>query len=335
MAVLENGRFTLFNRIAGLAHAYIRSIAEGKSGRFWVGTENGLFEISGGNSASFDTSNGMPDGRIRALQEDPDGVLWAGTATGLLRFDGKNFEAVGLGESHANVPVTAMYQDPDGTLWMGSGIGGLYRRDGDHFSMVAEPGRLGSGVGVMTRDRDGNLWIGTREEGLIRWRNRRRFSTFLDSNLFATSDLRSLLEDNEGSLWVGTYGVGLLRMRDAKFASAGETEGLLGNVTWTVAPRSAGGVWVGSDGGLSSYADGRFQHIAGPHGHENVPVRAVLEDRRSSLWVGTEGAGAYRLDQHGMESCSSRQNCWPVGGYGDGAHRGQAGPHMDGHQRRP
>jgi hypothetical protein len=65
-------------------------------------------------------------------------------------------------------------------------------------------------------------------------------------------------------------------------------------------PRQGGGLWVGSDGGLSSYVDGRFQHIAGPRGHENDPVRSVLEDRQHVLWVGTEGAGAYRLDQHGM-----------------------------------
>jgi signal transduction histidine kinase/ligand-binding sensor domain-containing protein/CheY-like chemotaxis protein/HPt (histidine-containing phosphotransfer) domain-containing protein len=297
IAVLENGHFTLFNGIAGLEHAYIRSIVEGKNGRLWVGTEKGLFEIGRGNRASFDASTGLTDGRIRALQEDSNGVLWVGTATGLLRFDGKQFEPVPLG-GRAQTSVTAMYEDADGTLWMGSAAGALYRREGDHFSVVAEPGRLGSVVRVLTRDHDGNLWIGTREGGLVRWRDG-QFST-LAGNLFATSDLRSLLEDNEGSLWVGTYGVGLLRLRDPKFASAGEPEGLQGNLTWTVTPRSGGGVWVGSDGGLSSYIDGRFQHIAGPRGHENVPVRSVLEDRRNALWVGTEGAGAFRIDEHGM-----------------------------------
>jgi signal transduction histidine kinase/ligand-binding sensor domain-containing protein/DNA-binding response OmpR family regulator len=298
LAVLENGHFSSFTRIEALRHAYIRSIVAGGSGRLWVGTENGLFEIGGGHSASFDVSNGLPDGRIRSLQEDTDGTLWVGTATGLLRFDGKRFDSVSLGDGPTQASVTAMYEDADGTLWMGSGSGALYRRDDNRFTVVAKPGRLGSVVRVLTRDHDGNLWIGTGAGGLVRWRNG-EFSS-LASNLFATSDLRSLLEDNEGSLWVGTYGVGLLRLRDAKFVSAGEPEGLQGNLTWTVTPRSGGGVWVGSDGGLSSYIDGRFQHIAGPRGHENVPVRAVLEDRRHVLWVGTEGAGAYRLDEHGL-----------------------------------
>src|SRR5277367_6836989 len=110
----------------------------------------------------------------------------------------------------------------------------------------------------------------------------------------------AIREDDEGSLWIGSHGSGLLRLRDGKFASAGEPEGLQGNLTWTIAERSRGGLWVGSDGGLSIYQDGRFKHVDGPRGHDRVAVRAVLEDRRKVLWVGTEGAGAYRLDQDGM-----------------------------------
>jgi signal transduction histidine kinase/ligand-binding sensor domain-containing protein/DNA-binding response OmpR family regulator len=298
IAVLQNGHFAPFTRIPGLAHAYVRAIVEGHAGRLWVGTENGLFEIGGGRARSFDASTGLRDNRIRALQEDRNGVLWIGTASGLQRFDGKRFDTVPLGAGSTQVSVTAIHEDEDGTLWMGTASGALYRSAGGHFDVVAEPGRLGSVVRVLTRDHDGNLWIGTRSGGLVRWRNG-RFSA-LTSNLFAASDLRSLLEDNEGSLWVGSYGVGLLRLRDGKLAAAGEPEGLQGNVTWTIAPRKSGGVWVGTDGGLSSYVDGKFQHIAGPRGHENVPVRSVLEDRQNALWVGTEGAGLYRLDQHGM-----------------------------------
>jgi signal transduction histidine kinase/ligand-binding sensor domain-containing protein/CheY-like chemotaxis protein/HPt (histidine-containing phosphotransfer) domain-containing protein len=298
VAVLENGRFKPFTKIAGVAHAYVRAIAEGGAGRLWLGTENGLFEVGGASARSFDASSGLRDSRIRALHEDHDGALWVGTGAGLLRFDGKHFDAVPLGAGSTGVPVTAIHEDTDGTLWMGTATGALYRGTGSHFDVVAEPGRLGGGVCMLMRDRDGSLWIGTHGGGLVRWRNG-KFST-LTGNLFAASDLDSMLEDDEGSLWIGSHGAGLLRLRDGKFASAGEPEGLRGNLTWTVAARSSGGLWVGSNGGLSIYNDGRFQHIAGPHGHESVAVRALLEDRRKVLWVGTEGAGAYRLGENGM-----------------------------------
>jgi signal transduction histidine kinase/ligand-binding sensor domain-containing protein/CheY-like chemotaxis protein/HPt (histidine-containing phosphotransfer) domain-containing protein len=298
IAVLENGHFTPYSRVAALTHAYVRAIKAGTDGRFWVGTENGLYEIGGTRAVSFDASSGLLDGRIRALQEDGEGVLWVGTVGGLQRFDGRRFQNVPLGADSTDVSVTAMQRDPDGTFWVGTGTGALYRAVRGHFEVVAEAGRLGSVVSVLTRDRDGNLWIGTSGGGLVRWRNG-QFAR-LATNDFATTDLKSLLEDDEGSLWIGSDGFGLLRLRDGKFASAGEPEGLIGNLTWTVTPRRSGGVWVGSDLGLSSYVDGRFQHVDGPPGHEKAPVRAVVEDSRNVLWVGTEGGGLYRLDAHGM-----------------------------------
>ena len=298
LAVLENGQFTSYRGSAGLAHAYVHAIVEGKSGRIWVGTESGLFEADSGSAVSFKATAGLRDVRIQALLEDRDGMLWVGGAGGLQRFDGKRFDVVPLGLGGADAPVTSLHADADGTLWIGTGNGALYRRSGEQLDVIAAPGRLGSLVSALARDRDGNLWIGTRGGGLVRWRNG-NFDT-LATNLFATSDLQSVVEDEEGSLWIGSHSVGLLRLRDGKFASAGESEGLRGNLTWTMTPRQAGGLWVGSDGGLSSYVDGRFQHIAGPRGHETDPVRSLLEDRQHVLWVGTEGAGAYRLDQHGM-----------------------------------
>jgi diguanylate cyclase (GGDEF)-like protein/PAS domain S-box-containing protein len=298
IAVLENGHFTRLLRIPGLEHADITAIAEGNAGRFWVGTEGGLFEIGGGRALSYGAPSGLRDGRIRALHESRDGVLWVGTDSGLLRFDGKRFEEAPLGPGSTSVSVTAIHEDGDGTLWMGTGTGGLYRRSGNHLDVMAEPGRLGSVVQMLTRDHDGNLWIATIGGGLVRWRNG-EFNS-LTSNLFAESDLRALLEDDEGSLWVGSSVVGLLRLRDGKFVTAGEPEGLQGNLTWSISPRSRGGVWVGTDKGLSSYVDGRFQHVTGPKGYEDAMVRTAVEDRRNVLWVGTQRAGVYRLDERGM-----------------------------------
>jgi diguanylate cyclase (GGDEF)-like protein/PAS domain S-box-containing protein len=298
IAVLQNGHFTPLLRIPELERAEITAFAEGNAGHFWVGTESGLFEIGGGRAVSYGAPSGLRDGRIRALHESRDGVLWVGTDSDLLRFDGKRFEEAPLGPGSTGVSVTAMHEDADGTLWVGTGTAGLYRRSGDHFDVMSEPGRLGSVIQMLMRDHDGNLWIATIGGGLVRWRNG-EFSS-LTSNLFAESELLALLEDDEGSLWVGSSTVGLLRLRDGKFVTAGEPEGLQGNLTWSISPRSSGGVWVGTDRGLSSYVDGRFEHVSGPKGNENTMVRTVVEDRRNVLWVGTQRAGIYRLDERGM-----------------------------------
>jgi signal transduction histidine kinase/ligand-binding sensor domain-containing protein/CheY-like chemotaxis protein/HPt (histidine-containing phosphotransfer) domain-containing protein len=296
VAVIEHGHFRTV-AVGPLKHAFVRAFAEGRNGRIWVGTEAGLIEIQGDGATSFDVADGLTDDRVRALAVGPDGILWVGTLSGLQRFDGRHFETEPLRSPQLLEPVTSLYQDPRGPLWIGSGVGGLYRRTGDRVDMVAEPGRLGSMIRALTRDHDGNLWIAARGGGLVRWRNG-EFSA-LATGLFANGDLRSLMEDVEGSLWVGSYGVGLLRLHDGKFVTAGEPEGLSGNLSWVITPRKRGGIWIGTDGGLSSYVDGRFQHRDLPTGAKNVRVRAIVEDRDERLWVGTEGAGTIRLDPDG------------------------------------
>src|SRR5882757_1687602 len=306
IVVLENGRFTAFNRVVQLEHAYVRSIVGGKDGRIWVGTENGLFEIGGGRGLIYNEANGLPDSRIRALHEDHEGVLWVGTGKGLVRFDGKHFETVPLTAESAGAPVTAFHEDDDGTFWVGTEKGALYRRAENRFDAMIRPNPTSGGlasVNALIRDHDGNLWICT-DHGLVRWRDGELSA--LTGGLFAVSELTAILEDNEGSLWVGSSAVGLLRLRDGRFITTGEPEGLPSDMIWTIAPRKSGGLWVGSNLGLGSYVGGRYQHVAGPRGHENIKVRSVVEDRQGALWAGTVGAGLFRLDQRGMKLFNRR-----------------------------
>ena len=309
MAVLENGRIKPYT-VAGLAHVPILAILEDHAGRLWVGTDKGLIEIDQEQHARvFGIADGLRDAGIRALLEDRNGKIWVATATGgLHRFDGTDFESIQPSSSQIVDPISTMYEDHDGTVWFGTETGGLYRKSGDHFDVVA-PGRatrFGGSLYAFTRDRDGNLWIATYGRG-IRSRLRDGVISAPDGNHALSVDVRSLYEDNEGSLWVGSSGNGLLRFRDGKFVPLGIPEGLQGNVAWSITPRAAGGIWVGTDAGVSNYVGGAFQHFTPPKGFETVRVRSLLEDRKGALWVGSDGAGIYSRDG-GVMTVFNRQN---------------------------
>jgi signal transduction histidine kinase/ligand-binding sensor domain-containing protein/DNA-binding response OmpR family regulator len=299
MAVLENGQFKPYNAVAGLAHVRIQAIVEDRAQRIWVGTDKGLVEVDHERGRVFGTADGLRDASIRALLEDRNGMIWVATATGgLHRFDGTNFESMRLGPDRIVNLVSSIYEDHDGTLWFGTEAGELYRKSGDHFDVVAPPGQLGSAVRTLTRDRDGNLWIATYGRGLVRLRD--GVFSAADADNVLSKDFRALYEDNEGSLWIGSAGNGLLRLRDGKFVPLGLPEGLQGNVAWSITPRAAGGIWVGTDAGLSMYVGGTVGHIAPPQGFETVRVRSLLEDRKGILWVGTDGAGIYSREGNHM-----------------------------------
>jgi len=306
LAVREGGKFSAFLAVPALVHASIRAVLEDNSGQLWVGTDDGLFVLNGTHTRAFDTTSGLRDSGIRALEQDGSGAVWVATATGgLHRFDGERFDSVHLTSDAMDAPVTAMRRGPDGALWLGTGTGALYRRTGSRFDALAAHGELGASVRTLTFDHDGNLWIGTLGGGLVRWHHGEFVA--LTSDHFARSDLRAIFEDAEGSIWIGSYGGGLLRLRDGKFAPYGEAEGLQGNLAWTVTPRKRGGVWVGTDAGLSEFNGEGFRHIAGPRGYENARVRSLLEDDHGALWVGTDGTGVYRLDGAGMTTFNHRR----------------------------
>ncbi|MFO1468898.1 MAG: two-component regulator propeller domain-containing protein [Steroidobacteraceae bacterium] len=295
LTVMENGQFRVLPLPPQYARSFVRDMVEDRSGRMWVGTEAGLFQMGPSGAVAMNDEAGLGHQAIRALVEDRDGVLWASTGTGgLYRSFDLHPMPVQLDPVVPNNMVTAMYQEPDGALWLGTSEGELFRRSADGIALVAPRTRVGTSIRRIMRDHDGNVWIGTRG-GLVKWRQG-VLSTVAIGPLLAT-DIRALVEDAEGSLWIGSAGGGLLRWRDSKFVSFGELEGLPGSPAWSVAPRAQGGLWIGTDAGLSEYSGGAFRHIDGPRGHERTRVRVVFEDRERILWVGSDGAGLYRLDQ--------------------------------------
>ncbi|HEY7639086.1 MAG TPA: two-component regulator propeller domain-containing protein [Steroidobacteraceae bacterium] len=277
-----------------LREGYIRSIVSDGNGHVWVGTDQALFEVDGANVRSYGREQGLGDTAIRALEAGSNGTIWAATNVGgLFRLTAGRFENVAVSSSAGSEAVRAMLEDADGALWIGTEDGRLFRGRDGQFEPYAGAQNLGSAVSAILRDRDGNLWVGTTGSGALRLSG--DVPSWLDMRERTSNDVRALLEDPEGSLWLGTFGAGLERLHTGKFIPYGPTEGLPGNLAWSVAPAHDGSLWLGTDAGLTHYANGKFEYLAPRLGLRDVRVRAVLEDRSGAVWFGTHGRGLYRL----------------------------------------
>jgi ligand-binding sensor domain-containing protein/signal transduction histidine kinase len=144
-------------------------------------------------------------------------------------------------------------------------------------------------VDALLQTRDGYLWIVT-PFGLARF-DGVSFKTFTIGN---TPGLRedmftSLAEDTGGILWAGTRD-GLLRYENSGFELIGRDQGLPDSRIDALCTRRAGGVWVGTSGGLA-YADGRRATAVAT----NENVAAVFEDSHGRVWFSVDKA-IYRFD---------------------------------------
>jgi ligand-binding sensor domain-containing protein/signal transduction histidine kinase len=98
-------------------------------------------------------------------------------------------------------------------------------------------------------------------------------------------------------LWIGTTG-GLLRFDGARLTvfDVENTPQLGTNSVFSLMVSRDGSLWIGTEGGgLLRYEAGRFHVYGAQDGLSDGFVRALLEDRQGTIWVGTDN-GLLRFD---------------------------------------
>lgn len=183
------------------------------------------------------------------------------------------------------------------------------------FGAVAEPlfqfhtltkkdGLSSSVIYDITQGNDGFMWFGT-EDGLqkydgfelVTYRQNRRDPNSISNNL-----VRKLMFDKVGTLWIGTdNGLNIFQKNTENFKRItfdNSKAGFSGaNRIRALYQTSDGIIWVGSSAGLAAidptdYSVEFFQ---------SKTVRAIFEDDRKQLWIGTLSGGLYLFNRISKE----------------------------------
>ena len=153
----------------------IYALYQGRDGKVWVGSENGLASNDGSNWVYYTANDGLPPVTVRALAEDNGGNLWIGTqGGGVFRLrDGK------ITSARAPVgDISCLLVDRDNVLWAGTSGHGLARfQKGSWMLFSARDGLSTDNIGYLLDDGLGNLWIGS-FEGIMRV-SRKSFADYM------------------------------------------------------------------------------------------------------------------------------------------------------------
>lgn len=264
----------------------IRAIAEGRDHKLYIAS-NGLTRATvepGTGSVKFESlhfpgeQNTKETIRVLALAENLDGsLLISAYPFGVFSFDCSTGTFTRHALSQWDNNVLGMYADKRrGVLWAGTWHNGLlvYEPATKRHTILkanGTPGGLvnGSQLSAMAADSAGNLWIAS-DHGLIEFpHNQNPFQkhtiiTHLpdekkQSGIYG-SVIKAVYIDNQDKLWVGCYyeGVNVYDKRSMNFG------------TLTVPP-------------------------AIMQGERYANVSALQEDAQHNTWIGTDGAGLFRL----------------------------------------
>src|SRR6267143_2157273 len=154
--------------------------AWGRSGRMWLGFENGeVVVFEGDASRLYSAKDGLQSGRVLVIAEDREGHVWIGGESGLSRFGQDRFVTLTQDNGLPGSSVSGIVEDDDGNLWLAGALGILrvkpqeldkalasasYRVEGVTFD--ATDGLRGlprqrEPFPTATRAADGRLWFAT------------------------------------------------------------------------------------------------------------------------------------------------------------------------------
>lgn len=109
--------------------------------------------------------------------------------------------------------------------------------------------------------------------------------------------VQAITQTRDGYLWIGTF-EGLARFDGARFVvfDRSNTPALFDNSILSLEPAPDGSLWIGTEGGgLLHYSQGEFRRFGLAAGLTNPFVRALLADRRGTIWAGTD-RGFFKLE---------------------------------------
>ena len=320
VAVARSGemRFRHYSVQQGLSDSYVTALAQDRTGRIWIGTQNGLNCFDGYSFQVFKhhptDGNSLAGNNVQCLYVDRKGYIWIGLLEGRVSCYDPSMETFRnyicyFPTEAMNGDVSRITEDDEGFLWVTVDRRGLVRLNPETGGLVryehSDKNRNSlshNAVTDLVRDRDGALWITSWGGGLDRFLpSEKRFGHYpLTEN--GSDDprfrqLKCLLLHSDGELWCGSTYLGVFRRGlDGQWRnyrrSPDHTLGLRGDTVSALAEDAEGNIWIGTASGLSLYhpSSDTFSAVEeedGEYGLHSREVTALFRDRDGSMWVGT------------------------------------------------
>ncbi|MGI9542246.1 MAG: sensor histidine kinase, partial [Cyclobacteriaceae bacterium] len=310
-------------------------------GVLWVGTERGLYAFDQ-EEEKFERVNSIPEVNIVSMTTDQAGRLWLGSfENGLFRYDRETQKVARFNKSDNNPTsltdnwVRALLVDNSGALWAGTYGAGISIYDPKRVKFhhyKQDPNNINSLnnniLWSIYENPKGILWLGTMRGGLNKYdREKEQFTHYPhdpgDPNSLSHNDVRSVIRDRAGDLWIATWGGGVNRMVENPNGSVRfvhyrhdprNPRSLSNDRAWILYEDRQGVIWVGTNGGISSFDPAKEAFTNYSHDPEDPfslsgnSIRSIGEDKAGNLWMGAFSGGINRFDRETKQFISYRRD---------------------------
>ncbi|MGP8198316.1 MAG: two-component regulator propeller domain-containing protein, partial [Limisphaerales bacterium] len=286
LARYENGQYTWLRKTDGLVSDAITSLYEDTEGSLWVGTQNGLSQITDVKFPIYSDREGFPSSSVVSVSTARKGGLWVTTEKGMACFDGQRVTDFANNATLRQTWFKRVFEARNGDLYMtddqkrlvvvsGGNIIKTYTNQLWPTAMVEDAQGLIVAVGNnlcriqngrmipfayaggteptyywifnMCVGRDGAIWVAS-NNGIFRIKNGivRQWST---AEGLADKGISFIFEDVDGAIWAGLDS-GIARIKNDQLANITSKQGLGDDNIFEIVPDNQGSFWMDSIAGI-------------------------------------------------------------------------------------
>lgn len=280
--------FTHLTKENGLSHNRVFPIIEDKKGDIWMGTAGGgvsRYNPDSGKITNYSKKDGLTGNNAYALLESSAGEIWVATQSGLNKYeDGKFIQH----PKYIGLEIWTLAEDNDENIWIGTSYGVVREENINKtlYEHVDRPSLANPGQSILE---------------MVEFLDDSYSSVhFSSSNGFVNDMVYAANLDDDGNVWVGTYGNGVFKYSDSKFEVFNTSNGLNSNSIKRIVTDREGGMWFGTEKGISHFKDGEIKNYTQEDGlWMDVICNLVVVDN-NNLWIGgAKGIQKLTFDEYG------------------------------------
>jgi ligand-binding sensor domain-containing protein/signal transduction histidine kinase len=296
----QHGVITQLRKAGGLVDDFVSALAEDKEGNLWIGTPNGLSQLSDVKIPTVGKAEGLAADLYVSVVASRKGGLWLATGAGFTYYNGPtNIEVYGENLGLGNAYIGTLFEATNGDIYLVNGVrevlvvsggkvvarypnkawptamiedaqgvvvsvdGKLYRVSPTAFTPYLLPTGEEAVLSYtfnMIQGRDGSIWAAT-GDGIFQ----------VNTNgikHWAIGKAQWICEDKDGVIWAGML-TGIVRLKNGEVRTISESDGLFGDTIFAMILDDADSFWVNSDRGLfrierrslNEFCDGKTKHV--------------------------------------------------------------------------
>ena len=270
-----------YTRKEGLANEYIFGMMIDNIGRKWFGSNGGGASVyNDGQWKTYFPMHGLADYWVYSFTQQKNGTIWIGTWAGLSRFDSKTETFTNYVKELVNEWVYGLTVDSKDQVWIGT-EGGINMYDGTQFHVWTHK----DGLGAPNKDHlppSNNTGLGTRTRHDLTVTTA-GMPTYNPNYVFSL-----VAAKKDDTIWAGTWGGGISHFDGKTWHNFTMSDGLPGNIVYSVEEDEQGQIWAGTNGGLALYDGKQWTKFTTTDGLLDNNIYAIAAAGNGEIWVGSK-----------------------------------------------